>query len=144
VSLQDKLRDPATGRVVVDDAVRILDEEVAARSGLSGMAVKAGYKTVKALKPGMIQAALGMLLPEFAPVVEPHWERAKITPDPRGYFRAHAGEIADGLLGVTDRRAARAQNAVMKKVYAQLRPSAREHTMAGVPRLVDLLQRHGA
>ena len=82
MSLQDKLRDPTTGLVVVDDAVRILDEEVASRSGFSGMAVKAGYKTVKALKPGMVQAALGMLLPELAPVIEPHWEKAKVTTDP--------------------------------------------------------------
>jgi hypothetical protein len=142
VSLTEVLKDREKSRVIIEDAARILDEEVASKGGLKGMAVKGGYKTVKRLKPGMIMSALGMLLPEFAPTLDPFYEQAKASGDVRGYFMAQRGPVADALLAVTDARAARAKNQVMKKVYGSLRASAREHTMAGVPRLAELFERH--
>lgn len=142
MTLTEVLKDRDKSRAIIEDAAKILDEEVASKSGLSGMAVKGGYKTVKRLKPGMIMAALGMLLPEMAPAIDPFYEKARDTGDVDGYFRSHRGEIADAMLAVTDARAARARNQVMKKVYSSLRPSAREHTMAGVPRLAGLIRKH--
>lgn len=142
MGLTEVLDDREKSRQVIEDAARILDQEVASKSGLRGMAVKGGYKTVKRLKPGMIMSALGMLLPEFAPKVDPFYEQGVASGDLHDFFDRHRGEIADALLEVTDARAARASNKVMKKVYRSLRPSAREHTMAGVPRLAELIERH--
>lgn len=142
MGLTEILKDDTKHRAVVEDAARVLDAEVASKRGLSGVAVKGGYKTVKRLKPGMIMSALGMLLPRFAPAIDPFWEKGKASGDVHKYFRDNAGPIADALLAVTDERAAHAKNKVMKKVYSSLRPKAREHTIAGVPRLSGLIERH--
>lgn len=142
MTLTEILDDPATFRSVVDDSARIIEEEVAAKRGLSGKALRAGYRTVKAIKPGLIQAAIASLLPDFAPVVDPFWQRARESGAPEGYLREHSGELADALLGVTDRRANRARSRVMKRVYRSLRGRARAHTAGSVPRLSVLIAKY--
>ena len=142
MTLVEALEDPVRKRAIIRDGARMVDEEVAAKRGLRAMALKTGYKTVKRLKPGMIEAALDMLIPEFAPAVDPYYAKAVEEGDVDAYFRAHAGEIADAMLGVTDRRAERAKNRVMKKVYTTLRPQARDHVVESLPRLAELIRSH--
>jgi len=50
--------------------------------------------------------------------------------------------VAEKLLAVTDRRAEQAQRAVIKKTYERLRPSAKKHVTAAVPRLAQMVSRH--
>ncbi|TNE84114.1 MAG: hypothetical protein EP330_30840 [Deltaproteobacteria bacterium] len=141
-TLTETLQDERRKDAVIRDGAQMIDEEVARRSGLSGMALRTGYKTVKKLKPGMIEAALRSLLPEFAPAVDPHFLKARESGNVDAYFRSNAGPIADALLGVTDARAERAQNRVMKKVYTSLRGQAKGHVMESLPRLAELIERH--
>ncbi len=141
-TLVEVLRDPAKLAAVARDGARLVDEEVAARTGLRAAALKAGYATVKAIKPGVIEESLAALLPSFAPAVDPHWARAVATGDARRYFRERAGEVAESLLAVTDAKADRAKNRVMKKVYQALRGQALAQTTQSVPRLPELIERH--
>lgn len=141
-TLVSVLQDPARARLVVADGVRLIEDEVGRKGGLTGMALKAGYKTVKSLKPGIIEEALAHLLPDFAPAVDPFWVKAKETPDPKGYMTRNADAIADALLSVTDAKGARAKNRVIKKAYDGLRPQAKKHTVEAVPGLADLIARH--
>lgn len=142
MSLAAVLSDPTRIGSVVADGVRLIDEEVASKGGLSGAALKAGYRTVQKVKPGIVAEALGRLLPEFAPRIDPFYDRARQTGDVKGYFTTHAGDIADALLAVTDEKARRAQHAILLKVYQGLRGQARNHTIAAVPRLADLIAKH--
>lgn len=141
-SLVDALNDPTTRSAVIDDTVELIESEVRSKSGLRGTAIKAGFKTVKKIQPGMIPAAVDKLLPHFAPAVDPHYAKAVEAGDPRGYFTRNADSIAEALLAVTDDKAQRADNAVMKKVYKGLRGQAKQHTAAAMPALADLIQRH--
>lgn len=141
-TLVEVLKDPVRTRAVVADGARMIDAEVASRGGLSGMALKAGYKTVKALKPGIIEEALGMLLPEFAPALDPHFAKGVASGDVRAYFTAHADAIADALLAVTDGRRQRSKNAVIRRAYDGLRPQAKKHTSEAMPRVAELVKRH--
>ena len=51
---------------VIRDSVRLIDEEVARKSGITGLALKGGYKVVKKLKSGrMIEKAVDHLLDDF-------------------------------------------------------------------------------
>lgn len=142
MSLVEVLRDPARRRAVVADGVRLIDDEVASKRGLSGAALKAGYKTVQKLKPGIVAQALDKLLPEFAPRVDPYYAQATAHGDVRGFFEARASEIAESLLSVTDEKARSAENAVMLKVYRGLRGQAHTHTTAAVPKLAELIAKH--
>jgi hypothetical protein len=141
-TLVDVLKDPVRTAAVVRDGVVLIEEEVASKSGLTGMGIKAGYKTVKAVKPGIIGEALGHLLPDFAPILDPFYVKAREEGNVRAYFTKNAERIADALLGVTDGKRNRAKNEVMKRAYDALRPMAKKHTADAVPRLGDLVAKH--
>lgn len=141
-TLVDVLKDPARAAAVVRDGVQVIEEEVAGKSGLSGMAIKTGFKAVKAIKPGIMAEALGQLLPDFAPALDPIYTKARATPSVRGYFTSNADAVADALLGVTDRKRNGARNEVMKKAYDTLRPMAKRQVADAAPRLGDLIAKH--
>jgi hypothetical protein len=142
MTLVEILQDESRRRAVARDGAVIVDEEVARKRGLRAAALKTGYKTVKKLKPGMIEEAMASLLPRFAPQIDPHWEKAVATGDPHRYFRDRADAIAEDLLSVTDAAAERARNRVMLRVYKTLRPTAKQYTAESVPRLPELIEKH--
>ncbi|MCO4743920.1 MAG: hypothetical protein KC912_03970 [Proteobacteria bacterium] len=141
-TLTETLQDATRKAAIVTDGARMVDEEVASRGGMKGMALRAGYKTVKRLKPGIIEAALNSLIPEFAPAVDPFYAKGVESGNVDAYFKSHSSAIADALLGVTDARAQRAENRVMKKVYRSLRGQAKTNVEQSLPRLAELIQRH--
>lgn len=141
-TLVDVLKDPARSRAVVADGVRMIDDEVHARGGLSGLALKAGYKAVRTIKPTVIEEALGMLLPEFAPAIDPFVIKGRAEGDVRAYFKKNDHAIATALLGVTDRKRKNSKNPVIKRAYDGLRPQAERLTVEAVPRLADMILRH--
>lgn len=139
MQLQDILSDPAKKASFIRDGVALIESEVARKGGLGGMAIKAGFRAMKKVKPGILPDALGMLLPSFAPAIEPFFARAQADGDVAAWFGAHGGEVADAMLGVTDARAARATNRVLIKVYRGLRGQARVHTVEAMDGVGKLL-----
>ena len=130
---------------VVKDCVVVVDEEVGAKGGLSGLAVKAAYATVKAVKPGIIASAVDALLPEFARKLEPFYDEWQATGSGETlerFLAARSGAVAEALLSVTDARAERAQNPAVRKAYDKLRPSGRRHVEEAIPRVGRVLERH--
>ena len=141
-TLTETLQDPARLRAVVADGVELIDAEVRRKGGVSGLALKAGYKTVLAVKPGIVPEALSRLLPQFAPRIDPHYAKAKESGDVRGYFVAHGGEIAESMLAVTDERAARSSHKTLKRAYDGLRGMAKGHVVDAMPALAQLVDKH--
>jgi hypothetical protein len=142
LTLVDKLTAPEVRPKVVTACVALVDREVAAKGGLSGMAIKAGYAVIKAIKPGFVAQVVESLLPDFAAAMEPMYTReggAGADAFAR-YLEGHREEVADALLSVTDARAQRAKNATIKKTYDRLRGSARDNVAAAVPNLVETLR----
>jgi hypothetical protein len=141
----DVLTSPPKHDQVVNDCVRVVDEEVEGKGGLSGLAVKAAYATVKAVKPGIIASAVASLLPEFARKLEPFydaWQAEAPNETLERFLVARRGEVAEALLGVTDDRARRAENPIVRKAYDKLRPSGKRHVEEAVPRVGRVLERH--
>jgi len=141
-TLVDKLTAPEVRPKVVTACVDLVDREVSAKGGLSGMALKAGYKVIKAIKPGFVPQVVESLLPDFAAAMEPMHDRegAAGADSFARYLEGHRDEVADALLSVTDARAQRAKNATIKKTYERLRGSARDNVSAAVPNLVATLR----
>ena len=133
------LGDPARRPRLLDDCVRLIDEEVGSKGGLSGLAIKGGYKIVCAVKPGVIREAMDHLLDDFVLRLEPFWQAHGAEGGAPAAFgdalRRRAPEVADALLGITDDRARRAKNATMKGAYERLRPQAKKHVEEAVPRV---------
>lgn len=141
--LADVLNAPDRKRDVVRDCLGIIDAEVADKGGLSGMAIKAGYKAVKGVKPGFVERVVDGLLPEFADAVDPIFQEAKEADEPVGsHFVANSARVADSLLAITDGKAERSKNRVVKKTYEKLRGQAKKNVEAAVPRLGDLIAKH--
>jgi len=141
-TLVETLRDPERKRAIIMDGVLLIDREVASKRGLSGRFLRAGYRAVRTLAPRFTAMALEHLLPEFAPAVDPHYAKARESEDVRAYFVNHGGDIADSMLGVTDARARRAKNRAIKSIYQKLRAKAREHVIAAMPGLAELVVKH--
>lgn len=145
MNLNDVLNDEASKASIIEDVVRLIDGEVANQKGLSGVAVKAGYKLVQGVKPGFVRNVVQALLPEFAAVLEPIREQALAEGQTvSGYFAAHSQEIAEALLVVTDGRAQKSDHGSVKGAYTKLRGSARKNVESAVPGLGAIIEKYAA
>lgn len=135
-TLRDILLVDGTRPRVIEDCVRLIDDEVASKSGLAGMAVKGAYAVVKKIKPGIIREAVDRLVDEFVDRLELFYAEF-VDDDGADDFAAYLPErrpaVADALLQVTDQRIENAENRVIKKAYGKLRPTGQKHVQAAVP-----------
>ncbi len=132
---------------VIKRCTSLIDKEVGKKSGLTGLAIKGGYKIVKNLKGGkMIPEAVDWLLDEFVEQMEP------VAAD----FVKNGGELSDesalthcfvtekstlanALLTVTDSRAQKAKNKIMVDAYKKLRPMALREVEAALPGVASVI-----
>lgn len=144
-TLKEQLGTGDKRREVIDDAARVLDEEVADKSGLTGMAIKGGYKLVQGIRPGFVRDVIDALLDDFLDALEPVYAEAAEKKRPAGaYLLEQKSRVADALLSVTDKRAQASDSGVIKKAYEKLRPLAKAQVEAAAPRLSKMLERHAA
>jgi hypothetical protein len=141
-TLKEMLGRPGTRPQVIADCERVIDEEVSSK-GLMGIPIKAAYAIVKAIKPGFIGEVVDHMLDDFADRLDPLYQTAVSKNEPVGaFFNARAGEVAEALLAITDQRAQRAKNPAVKGTYDKLRPTAKKHVEAAVPRIGRLIAKH--
>jgi hypothetical protein len=143
-TLKEILSRPGARPQVIRDCEQIIDEEVSSK-GLAGIPIKAAYAVVKAIKPGFIPEVIDGLLDDFADRLDPLYQAAKSKAEPiPGYFNARVGEAAEALLGITDQRAERSKNHVVRTAYQKMRPMAKKHTEAAIPRVARMIAKHDA
>jgi hypothetical protein len=143
MNLSDVLNDEATRASIIDEVVGLIDGEVGKQKGLSGVAVKAGYKLVQGVKPGFVRKVVETLLPEFAEVLEPIANQAAAEGQTVStYFAANSQDIAEALLAVTDARVQRSDHGSVKGAYGKLRGSARRNVEAAVPGLGAIVEKY--
>ena len=144
-TLSERLLKPDTRPNLVRDCVTELEEEVASQRGLKGLAVKGGYKTVKAIKPDFIPSVLNVLLDEWTVALEDKYQTWNGEAD-NGSFGAYLlGQkdlVAERMLGVTDQRAERSSHLTARKIYFKLRPSAKNQVVNALPRVTRVLDRY--
>ncbi len=142
-TLPDILTDESKKKNVISDCVQLIEAEVGDKGGISGLAIKAGYKAVKGIKPGFVEGAVTDLLPEFAKVLDPIYQDAKSQGKPVGdFFQTNSARCADALLTITDAKAQRAKNSVAKGAYDKLRGSAKKNVEQAIPRLGKLIEKY--
>jgi hypothetical protein len=143
-SLVESLTDGAKKADVVKDCCALIDAEVKEKGGISGLAIKAGYGTVKGIKPGFVEKAVEDMLPEFAKALDPIYADAKSqNKGVADFFNSNPSRVADALLSITDAKAARAKSGVAKGAYDKLRSSAKKNVEQAVPRLGKLIEKYG-
>ena len=142
-TLNEVLMDESKLTAIIEDCARLIDDEVAAKRGIGGMAVKAGYKVVQGVKPGFVRNVIRALLPEFAEAMEPIRQEATANGESVGaYFAAHSSRVADALLAVTDSKAADSKHGAVKAAYGRLRGSAKNNVESAVPGLGRIVEKY--
>jgi len=143
MNLNDVLTDEAQRASITEDVCRLVDDEVGKQKGLSGMAVKAGYKLVQGVKPGFVRRVVESLLPEFAAALEPIREKAVSQGQSvSSFFSTNSEEVAEALLAVTDGRAQSSDHGSVKGAYSKLRGSARKNVESAVPGLGRIIEKY--
>jgi hypothetical protein len=141
-ALKEMLGVPPARERVVNDACDVLDQEVGDKGGLSGVAIKAAFAVVKGIKPGFVRDVIDNLLDDFLNALDPIYQAAQSSGTPPAqHLVQQAGPAAEALLAITDARATRAERAVIKKTYERLRPTAKKHVEAAMPRVGAMLER---
>ncbi|MCC6750747.1 MAG: hypothetical protein IT371_24030 [Deltaproteobacteria bacterium] len=139
--------DPEKRKTLIKDCVELLDSEVKSKTGLSGIAVKTAYGLVKAIKPGVVEESFDNLLDDFTEVLQSYFQKYQ-EEGSRGtveaYLAARSADVAESLLGITDRRAAKSSSRTMVKAYEKLRPKGKTHVESAVPRMGRMIEKHAA
>jgi hypothetical protein len=129
---------------VLADIQTLLDGEVRRKRGVSGLAVKTGYKVVKTLKKGFLPKVIKDLVPAFCDALDPLHERwlADSSGSFGAFMKANRPEVTAALISVTDNIQTRSSNRVVKKTYKKLRPKAELNVEDAIPGLADLMDKH--
>jgi hypothetical protein len=144
MGLVEALSDDSKKDAVIGDVVKLVDEEVASKGGLSGIGLKAGYAAVKGVKPGFVQSVVKKLLPDFAAQLDPIWTDGLKDGKPVAFMEREKSRVADALLSVTDGHIDKAESDLVKGTYKKLRGSAKKHVEDAVPRLARVVERYSS
>ena len=77
-SLVEAVKDTAKRPLIIADCTEMINQEVKSKSGLTGIAVKGGFKAIRGFSPDIVPKALNDLIDEFAVQVEPFWQDCQI------------------------------------------------------------------
>lgn len=127
---------------LVADCARLMDEQVAAKNGISGLALKAAYSLVKGVDPGYISGAIHRLLPDALSALDPVWEEGIQAGDPVQHLIQNRSRTADMLLGITDAKVEKTKNGAVRSSYGKFRKSVKGDVEEAVPGLAKILGTH--
>jgi hypothetical protein len=143
-TLDQTLLSPENQPNVVADCLKLIEQEVAAKSGVSGAAVKLAYKTAKAFAKGYLQSTVESLLPDLVAALEPYW--ADFTASGASgfgdYLAKRSGEVSEALLAVSDARAKTSERPVIIRAYGTVRGGAAKNITAALPAVGALVEKY--
>ncbi|MCG6138517.1 MAG: hypothetical protein MET45_28505 [Nostoc sp. LLA-1] len=142
MGLSHHLLDPNKKAMVVDDCCNMIDQQLAAKSGISGIALKTAFAALKGVKPGYIPYVVEQLLPQFLTALDPLWNEGIEKGDPAGHLVASRSDTADALLGVTDARVQYTKRQIVKGTYDKFRGTAKKHVEEAVPDLAKIVDKY--
>ncbi len=145
-TLQETLLTPDAWLHVVADCQQLIAQEVAAKSGVSGTAVKLAYKTANTFASGYIRSSVESLLPDLVAELEPYWAdfSASGASGFGDYLVKRGDEVSEALLSVTDARAKVSQRPTILKAYGAVRGGAAKHIVAALPEVGALVAKYAS
>jgi hypothetical protein len=142
MALSDGLLDANKKAMVVDECCKMIDSQLAAKSGISGIALKTAFAALKGIKPGYIPYVVEQLLPSCLSAIDPIWSEGMQNGDPVAHLVASRSRTADALLSITDTRVKSSTRPIVRGTYEKLRGSAKQHVEEAVPDLAKVIQNY--
>jgi hypothetical protein len=143
-TLHEMLLAPQVQPQVIADCEELIDNEVSDMSGISGMAVKLAYRTVKTFSSGHVHYMVETLLPRMADALQPYW--AEFSAGGGGsfgdYLAKREDEASEALLSITDERGRNSSRPTIVKAYNTVRNGATKHVKAALPQVGALVQKY--
>lgn len=140
MGLKDQVvRDEDIQANIAADCAKLMDEQVATKTGISGLALKTAYRALKGIGPGYIPKALNSLVPQALDALDPIWSAGLQAGDPVEHLSQNSAETADVLLGVTDEKLGHAKNKIVIATYKKVRKSVKGDVEEAVPGLAKIL-----
>jgi len=144
-TLSESFSDQAVHTQLVRDCCDVVEAEVADKRGISGLAIKAGFKAVKGIRPNFVRSVVEDLIPEFAEVLDPIYQEAKASDQPVAeHFVRNGPRAADALLSITDGKAERSEHKLIRATYKKLRGAAKKNVVDAMPRVGKLIEKYGS
>ncbi|ACY17429.1 DUF6918 family protein [Haliangium ochraceum] len=146
-NLKERLGSAPTRADVIKDCVELIEEQVKAKSGLSGAAIRTAYATIKRVKKGFIEEVVDGMLDDWLVKLQPYYDT--YTSGGAGqsgasfadFLVARSDDVSEDLLDVTDRRAENTRHKTAKKAYLKMRGSAKRNVTEAIPDLGRLMER---
>jgi hypothetical protein len=142
MALIDGLKNDDKRQMLVADCMNLLETRVANIGGISGIAIKAGYATIKGISPKYCAGAVERLLPESFAALEPLWNEGLEAGDAVTHLTQNRSRTADAIFSVTDIRIEKSTNSTIKGVYGKLRVPVKKHVEEVVPDLAQILDKY--
>lgn len=144
-NLQTILNEDGKRQAVIDDSVALVQEEVNRKKGVSGFAIKNGYKLVSKLKGGyMTHIMVDKMLDQFVASLQPFYTEFQSADN--GSFAAFLATredtVAEALLSATDQRRQAESNKMLTGAYDKLRPLAKRNVQEAVPGIGRMIEKH--
>ena len=139
MSLNDYLSDAAVQENVIADCRQLMDDQVAAKKGIGGIAIKTAYKVIKGLGPDYLSKAIAGLLPPICTALDPIWQEGIQNGDPVSHLSENKSQTADAVLSVTDVRIEQSSNKPVKGAYSKLRKSVKGDVEEAIPGLAKII-----
>jgi hypothetical protein len=142
-TLADLLLAPPRRDALVADVVAVVEDHIARRAGLRGVALRAAMAAVRRQLPDAIPRTVTRLLPDFIAALEPMHRRSGTdgADFARCLARDRAG-AAGAMLAIADARVERSSNAALKAFYKGFRSTAEHEAEDLVPGLAEALAKH--
>jgi hypothetical protein len=143
-TLHDILLTPETQPAVVADSMTLIQQEVSAKSGVSGAGVKLAYKTANTFASGYLKSTVENLLPDFVTQLEPYWAdyAASGAAGFGDYLAKRSDEVSEAMLSITDERAKGSSRPTIVKAYKAVRGSAAKNITAALPAVGALVEKY--
>ncbi|WP_427158201.1 DUF6918 family protein [Aliinostoc sp. HNIBRCY26] len=142
MGLSEGLLDPNKKAMVVDDCCNMIENQLASKSGVSGIALKAAFAALKGVKPGYIPYIIEQLLPPWFNAIDPIWSEGTQKGDPVAHLIASRSLTADALLSVTDTRVKSSTRSIVRGTYDKFRGSAKKHIEEAIPDFAKVIENY--
>ncbi len=113
----------------IEACLKLLNQEVHSKRGLSGFAIKRAYQTLNALKPNAAYRVIDYLFDDF-------WAEYQI-------IGSKPKALSQAWLRIVDEKAQAHSRTALFSVYQMLRPNAQEHVELAVPKIIQLFDQLG-
>ncbi len=139
------LVDGAQQRIAADCRA-LVEQELAAKSGVSAGALKVAYKAVTTVAPGWYQSVVEHMVPGLLERLQPFWADFQAAGGGQfgDYLAKRGPEVSEALLGMTDDMANQSQRAAIVKAYRAVRGGAGKHIEAALPAVGALVESYAA